>query len=270
MLFKYSVVRYVPSVVRDEAINLGVLLETENPPGLYLRFLGSMSRVRRRHPDANLLALRHLSEHFQKLEHEADPNQPVFDFAKSPGVTLDILHKGSVDTSFQVTLPRATVGEDPVAELDEVFELFVAETPVVESKDSTALAPSRFRRLVARHLRQSGLVSDTQLQPQFQAAGTVQPWIFDFGQRNGTLTLVQSLVLQTIPDEAMNRALLLQARVEDVAEAEQIVPRTIAVTDEPIPDSPAWKYLDHHKVKIVSVNNSEAIKALMEPELYLR
>jgi hypothetical protein len=270
MVFKYSVVRYVPSVVRDEAINLGVLLETDNPPGLYLRFLGAMSRVRRRHPDANLLALRHLSEHFQKLEHEADPDQPVFDFAKSPGVTLDILHKGSVDTTFQVTAPRATVGDDPIAELDEVFELFVAETPVVESKDSAALAPSRFRRLVAKRLRQSGLVDDNRLQPLFLAAGTVQPWIFDFGQRNGSLTLVQSLVLQTIPDEAMNRALLLQARVEDVAEAEQMVPRTIAVTDEQIPDSPAWRYLDHHKVKIVSVNNSDAIKALMEPELHLR
>jgi hypothetical protein len=59
----------------------------------------------------------------------------------------------------------------------------------------------------------------------------VRPWIFDFGQRNGSLTLVQSLVLQTAPDEAMNRALLLQARVEDVAEAEQVLPRTIPVTD---------------------------------------
>ncbi len=270
MVFKYSVVRYVPSVVRDEAINLGVLLETHNPPGLYLRFLGSMSRVRRRHPDANLLALRHLSEHFQKLEHEADPNQPVFDFAKSPGVTLDILHKGSLDTSFQVTAPRATQGDDPIAELNEVFELFVAEAPSADSKDRTALAPSRFRRLVANRLRQSGLVNENRLQPQFQAAGTVQPWIFDFGQRNGSLTLVQSLVLQTIPDEAMNRALLLQARVEDVAEAEHTAPRTIAVTDEVVPESPAWKYLDHHRVKMVSVNNGDAIKALMEPELYLR
>ena len=270
MVFKYSVVRFVPSVIRDEAINLGVLLETDNPPGLYLRFLGSMSRVRRRHPDANLLALRHLSEHFQKLEHEVDPNQPVFDFARSPGVTLDILHRGSVDTTFQVTAPRATAGDDPIAELDEVFELFVAETPHAEAKDSAALAPSRFRRLVAKRLRQSGLVNDNRLQPQFQVAGTVQPWTFDFGQRNGTLTLVQSLVLQTIPDEAMNRALLLQARVEDVAEAEQIVPRTIAVTDEQVLDSPAWRYLDYHKVKIVSVNNSDAIKALMEPELHLR
>lgn len=67
----------------------------------------------------------------------------------------------------------------------------------------------------------------------------------------------------------MNRALLLQARVEDVAEAEHTAPRTIAVTDEEILDSPPWKYLDHHKVKMVSVNNSDGIRALMEPELYL-
>jgi hypothetical protein len=45
VLFKYSVIRYVPNLVRDGATNLGVLLEVENPPGLYLRFLGQMSRL---------------------------------------------------------------------------------------------------------------------------------------------------------------------------------------------------------------------------------
>jgi hypothetical protein len=270
MVFKYSVVRYVPSVIRDEAINLGILLETDNPPGLYLRFLGSMSRVRRRYPDANLVALRHLSEHFLKLQHEVDPNQPIFDFANAPGVTLGALHKGSVDTTFQITAPRATAGEDPVAELNDVFELFVAEPSTALSADKAALAPSRFRKLVARRLRQTGLISDDRLQAQFQAAGTVQPWVFDFGQRNGSLTLVQSLVLRTESDEAMNRALLLQARVEDVAEAEQIMPRTIAVTDGDTSDTPAWKYLDHHKVKIISIDDSDSIKSLVEPELTLQ
>src|SRR5438445_6119114 len=236
MVFKYSVVRYVPSVIRDEAINLGILLETDNPPGLYLRFLGSMSRVLRRYPDANLVALRHLSEHFQKLRHEVDPSQPIFDFANAPGVTLAALHQGSVDTTFQITPPRATAGEDPVAELNDVFELFVAEPSTTASADRAALAPSRFRRFVAKRLRQTGLIGNDRLQAQFQAAGTVQPWVFDFGQRNGSLTLVQSLVLQTESDEAMNRALLLQARVEDVAEAEQTAPRTIAVVGDKTPD----------------------------------
>ena len=256
MVFKYSVVRYVPSVIRDEAINLGILLETDNPPGLYLRFLGSMSRVLRRYPDANLVALRHLSEHFQKLRHEVDPSQPI-------------LHQGSVDTTFQITPPRATAGEDPVAELNDVFELFVAEPSTTASADRAALAPSRFRRFVAKRLRQTGLIGNDRLQAQFQAAGTVQPWVFDFGQRNGSLTLVQSLVLQTESDEAMNRALLLQARVEDVAEVEQTVPQTIAVVDDKTPDAPAWKYLDHHAVRIVSVDDTDTIKTLVEPELRL-
>jgi hypothetical protein len=270
VLFKYSVIRYVPNLVRDEATNLGVLLEVDNPPGLYLRFLGQMSRVRRKYPDANVLAIRRLSEHFGKLQQVIDPNQPVFDFAKGgSGLTLESLHKGSIDTNFQVTAPRATVGDDPVAELDEVFELFVAEI-ATEPKERGVLAPSRFRRRVAKRLRQTGLLSENYLQPQFQAAGTVQPWIFDFGQRNGSLTLVQSLVLQTAPDEAMNRALLLQARVEDVAEAEHKIPRTVAVIDEQASDAPAWKYLNHHKVVLVWVDDSDSLKMLMEAELDLR
>jgi hypothetical protein len=94
--------------------------------------------------------MRHLSGHFGKLQQVVDPNQPVFDFAKGSGLTLESLYRGSIDTNFQVTAPRATVGDDPVAELDEVFDLFVAETATSEHKERVVLAPSRFRRLVAR------------------------------------------------------------------------------------------------------------------------
>jgi hypothetical protein len=270
MILKYSVVRYVPSVVRDEAINIGVVVETENPPGLYLQFLSAMSRVRRRYPDANVLALRHLSEHFQKLRREVDPHQSVFDFVKSPRVTLETLHRGSADTSLQVTAPRATIGSDPAAELSELFNLFVAEAPPSpESDASTALAPARFRQLVTTRLRRSGLIDRDQLQPQFQVLGTVQPWVFDFGHRNAGLTLVQSLALRTTADEAMNRALLLQGRVEDVADAEHSRPLTIAVADEINREAPAVKYLDHHNVKIVAAEDTATLKSLLHPELNL-
>jgi hypothetical protein len=270
MVLRYSVVRYVPSVVRDEAVNVGVLLETDNPPGLYLRFLSAMSRVRRKYPETNVLALRHLSDHFQRLRHEIDPHQPVFDFAAAPGVTLETLHRGSIDTTFQLTSPRATMGDDPAAELTELFDLFVAEQPSAESPARTTFAPARFRRLVTTRLRRSGLLEGNRLQPRFQVDGTVQPWIFDFGHRNTSLTLVQSLALRTNPDEAMDRALLLEARVADVSEAEQIRPVTIAVTDEVGRDSPALRYLDHHNVKIVPADNTDELKAVLEPELEIR
>lgn len=269
MLLRYSVIRYVPSVVRDEAVNVGVLLETESPSGLYLRFLSPMSRVRVRFPDSNVPALRLLSSHFQKLGHSADPNHPVFDFAQSPGVTLESLHRESAETSFQVTAPRATIGDDPAAELAELFNLFVAEPPSSESAGTSLLAPSRFRQVVTSRLRRAGLVGENRLQPQFEVAGTVQPWIFDFGHRNASLTLVQSLALRTTPDEAMDRVLLLQGRVEDVRDAEQSRPMTIAITDEINHDIPAFRYLDHHNVRIVPADDTEALRSLLQPELNL-
>src|SRR5947207_1494392 len=123
-----------------------------------------MSPVRRKHPQANVLAIRHLSDHFGRLQYSIDPNQPVFDFAKGPGLTLDALHARSIDTNFQVTAPRATIGEDPVAELGDVYELFVAEPSAPDVAERAALAPSRFRKLVATRLRQSGFVDGNRLQ----------------------------------------------------------------------------------------------------------
>jgi hypothetical protein len=126
------------------------------------------------------------------------------------------------------------------------------------------------RRVVTSRLRRSGLLDEDNLQPGFEVLGTVQPWIFDFGHRNASLTLVQSLALRTNPEEAMDRALLLQGRVEDVADAEHSRPLNIAVTDEINRDAPAFKYLDHHNVKIVPADDTTALKFLLHPELNLQ
>lgn len=81
---------------------------------------------------------------------------------------------------------------------------------------------------------------------------------------------MQSVVLRAAPDEAMNRALLLHARIEDVAEAEGNAPLAIAVTDEKVGDSAPVKYIDHHHIKVGSIDSSDALKQLLEPELHLR
>ena len=63
-LFRYRILRYMPNLLRDEWVNIGVLLEETSPerpaPRLAMRLAmrlieepGEFARVRRLHPDAD-------------------------------------------------------------------------------------------------------------------------------------------------------------------------------------------------------------------------
>src|SRR5256885_15228839 len=73
----YHVVRYTPNLVRDEWVNIGVLL-FDPTSGRVLRRLmeepGEFARVRRLHPGADEALLRRLPEEFE-AQLGAEPSQ---------------------------------------------------------------------------------------------------------------------------------------------------------------------------------------------------
>src|SRR5438094_8220725 len=120
MTFRYSVIRYVPSIARGEAINVGVLLETPNA-GLYARFASRLSRVRTLFPEADLATIRLLREHLLRLGRSVDRRQEEFAFAVGDTPNLDELHKLTRNTVLEVDEPRTTLAEDPQVETRELF-----------------------------------------------------------------------------------------------------------------------------------------------------
>jgi antitoxin component of RelBE/YafQ-DinJ toxin-antitoxin module len=117
---EFFLVRYVPDPVKNEFVNIGVLLrEAGRPEGTVVRFTRSWSRVRCIDPDADVATLEALEiEVRRRLLEEA---QPVL---KTIGDSFSQL--------VQLTPAKACLAESIPAELDLLMQLHV-ESPKRES-----------------------------------------------------------------------------------------------------------------------------------------
>src|SRR5437868_9338804 len=113
---EFSLIRYVPDVVKGEFTNIGVLLRAATPSAapagnrseVIVRFTRDWSRVRCMDPDADLALLESLeAELAARLADPASLTKPI----------LQVL-EDSFSNSLQVSEPRATLAESIGAELD--------------------------------------------------------------------------------------------------------------------------------------------------------
>lgn len=264
MKFRYSIARYVPSVVRGEAINMGVLLESPDPAGLYVQFLGSLSRVRALFPDADAATIKLLRTHFKSLERASDGLEQSFAFINSEGITLEQLYRDCIDTILQLSSPSVTVGDDPARELSDLFRTFVSSPTATSVRPISAiqLAPSQLRRRVDAWFTKSGWIGPGRYRRGFELPGTVFPWAFDFGTQNGHATVVQTLALRGPVEPAMNRVLLLNARTEDVR-ATHPDAAVIVVADQVNLQTPPVRYLVDHGLDPIAAQDRERLTSAL-------
>lgn len=114
----YWVVRYLPSVVRDEWVNVGILLYDPAEGRLHWRFIeedAEYGRVRRLHPNADETLLRSLGNYF-----EAE--------VATTGDPLERLHQleQTLANVVQLSGQHGLFAEDPGAELDRLYLQHVA------------------------------------------------------------------------------------------------------------------------------------------------
>ncbi len=253
MKFNYSIIRYVPSVLRGEALNVGVALETDDGRRL-VKFAGSLSRVRALFPDADTATVRLLRKHFRSIESADETSEPVFGYGADDASLQDLMVE-TRNTILQFTHPAVTVADDPVREIDNLYETFVAPRQATAARvfGSVQMAPARLRAQVVRRLDSSGLVGPGKLQTEYRVRGTVFPWEFDLGHSNGGVNLVQSIALDAPTDTAVSRALLLSARIADIKEAGRRVGNVLAVADRRDAAPEAVELLENHRIGVAEV-----------------
>src|SRR5438552_11063136 len=98
MKFAYSVARYVPSLIRGEAINIGVALEAQGSGQLFVKFAGSLSRARLVFPDADVATVSLLRKHFKDSSGSEATAKPVFGYTGLERLTLPALVGETHDT----------------------------------------------------------------------------------------------------------------------------------------------------------------------------
>src|ERR1700735_4055430 len=133
--FEFFLVRYVPDPVKDEFVNIGVLLrEAGHPEGAQLRFTKDWGRVRCVDPDADVAMLEAMEAEIQRRPREG--SAPLMKTIED-----------SFSHQLQMTQPKASLAENMAAEMDQLMRLYVE--PRTE-KDRQAVSG---RQAIVRRMR---------------------------------------------------------------------------------------------------------------------
>jgi Protein of unknown function (DUF3037) len=242
----YHVVRYQPNLIRDEWVNIGVMLFIPGQaPGLgpgegpstgrvrqrWLEEPADLARLRRLHPAADEEILLRLPAEFERQ------------FAGREMEAAAILEKfdETLSNAVQLAPRKGLLSRDPDAELDRLFReqvepLREARRGAVEIRtrnDVRARAADFFRTEKILRLMQRGVRVE-----EFTAPG--DPMRIDFSyRRNGTRGFVHSVALGRDPGQAKLLAYTAGAIRERVPHSE-----FLAVTErEPAPGNTRDKFV---------------------------
>lgn len=220
---RFYLLRYVPNIVRGEFVNIGVLLHDPEQSRLHApRLLENFRRVRRLHPWADLDVLSALEKHI------ADDTPASGE--KLPGY-LERLQQFS--NALEFTEPKVVLTADPEAELDRLYETYVAE-PHYPTRVAAAVERSRawIRSQLNAALRRAGLWEKLERGVRVeQYTHRGDRFRFDFGyRRNGNLGFLQTLALEREVDRAKVLAYTME-RIRARLAAEDLTASCTAIVE---------------------------------------
>lgn len=193
----YRILRYTPNLIRDEWLNIGVLLHDPTSDRLWFRLIEDdeeFARIRRLHPEVDLELLRALPPDFERQIAGAD----------SPGNVLARLGDTWSNT-LQLGPQKGVVTQDTEAELDRLYRDHV-EPPRARIRPASEVGHSRAGiRVRARQVfQQAGVLNLLQQRiPVEEFTETGDPLRIDFAyRRNGTRGFIHSLSLAHDPAHA--------------------------------------------------------------------
>jgi len=255
----HRIVRYAPSPLRDEWINIGVLLFDAKTGERRLRLIEEeeeFNRVRRLHPQADESLLRALRDDLESRFAAAAPGDggtaPAGNegghstyFANNgdhPRDWFRILEKWdqTLSNALRLADPKATQADDLDLELARLYDDRVA---VPQGKGRAGLLGSRASlrshcSRVFRHAKIWNRLEKSVRASQFTFPG--DPMRIDYGyRRNGTRGFVHTLSVTRAPADAKLLAYMAK-RIEDLGEFPW---EFTAVTDVPLGDSDRHRFV---------------------------
>lgn len=222
----YHILRYVPNLVRDEWVNIGVLIFNPLTGERRLRLIEDQieyNRVRRLHPTMDEGVLRALRD---DLEDRLDPEA-----GSGPAIPLERILKKCDETlsnTLQIAPQKGVLADDLDAELERLYSDHVA-VPRLPSRVGQPGNRATIRSYCAQVFKQGqiwGRLQKSVRVAEFTFPG--DPSRLDYSyRRNGTRGFVHALSVSRTPQEA--KSLVYNAR--HIAEKASYPTEFTAVTD---------------------------------------
>ena len=259
---EFYLLRYVPNIVRGEFVNLGVLVyDAQAKRLLPPRLLEDFRRVRRLHPWADLDVLRGL-----EAQIEAEAPQQNGDLR----TYLERLQQYSNVLEFSE--PKAVLTTDPEAELERLFETYVAE-PRYPGRVAAAVERSRawIRSQLNTALRGAGLWQQLKHGvPVEEFTHKGDRFRFDFGwHRNGSRGFLHALALEREVDRAKVLAYTVE-RMQTRLTAQKLTATCTAIVEAPPGNETAElsaRILAEQKIAVVPVAALDGFTAELARQL---
>src|SRR5579862_1100024 len=267
----YRVLRYTPNLVRDEWVNIGIILEDDRAGRREARLIeepGEIARVRRLHPQADEDLLRNLSGN---LEIYLRRDGGVQGEGKQGGNGDQLMQKldDTLSNVVQFSPQRGLLGEDFDVELDRLYRDHVAlPRGAVRGgflENTRAWIRARLSDVFRRH-RILGKMEKGVRVEEFTQPG--DPFRLDYGYRyNGTRGFVHAVSLGRDPAQAK----VLAYTAESIRAR---LPKTEfnAITEIPISlDNPRHQFVarlfEEQKISLVPLNRVERFAEDLRPRL---
>lgn len=196
--FHFYVLRYTPNLVRDEWVNIGVVLHDPATARLEARLAedpAELARVKRLHPYADFNILRALPGELQARIESANGGV---------GKVLEWMET-TLSNVLQLSSQKALLGEDFDAELDRLYRDYVSpprhRAPAGAELETTRPA---LRVRINQAFRRYGILTKMQKSVRVEEFTTKgDPMRLDYSyQRNGTRGFLQALPLGRDPAQA--------------------------------------------------------------------
>jgi hypothetical protein len=204
--FAYRVLRYTPNLVRDEWVNIGILIYAPETGERRLRLIeeqGEYNRVRRLHPQADEGLLRNLRDDLEDRFQSVDGN------AGNGRGWQDVLARwdDTLANALQLAPQKGTIAEDLDAELERLYSDHVA----LQRTTGRAAAPgsrAQMRSYCSQVFRQARLWDRIEKRvPVSEFTFPGDPMRIDYGyRRNSTRGFVQTLLANRASGEVKNLA----------------------------------------------------------------
>ncbi len=204
---QYFLVRYVPDVVKQEFINIGLFLFCEAEKFLDCLFSDDFQRITRFHAQADTEFLKELQLHFKQqiAEHQEDLEGYIQEMQQS------------YSNLIQLSPCQPCLTADLHAQLQDLFNRHVGARLTGAAEQAEQAARRRIKHRMTESLRRFGVLDHKSFYKNLDASlwtGAGDPFVFDFGYKplehagkpNGRLKLIHTLSLQR--DEELAKALM--------------------------------------------------------------